>query len=703
MLARTGSIRGASSLALVVAGLAASISLGACKKTAACEDATILLTIDFDPILRATAAALEVDVQIDGGLTKRNDPVTLPMAGTTLVLKVAFSNGAYPAGKTAKLTVSPVAHGAVIGKVETFEKTLAARCDVWPISLRDSADGGPDRGDGAMETSQDARGTAGSGAGAGGTGALGGGGAGGAAGAGGGGRAGSGGTAGGGGAAGSGAGGNVVTPPRIVAVSPVAGQTDAPPGSTMVAAVAATFSTAMDPATFTSATFVVRRGTTVVAGSLTVSGATVTFFPARPLVLAASHQVTIAASVKDLAGASTAVDYTWTFSIRDGIFGASRAASAIGPNCEGPVLGSNQAGDCVVLWTQTVDATHTKVYGARYTSAAGWLAPTLVDATDAQSGRPAVAMSDDGTAVAIFSNASAIVSSRFAVATGWGAPAPFGSSAAANLSVAMDASGRAIAAYEGAGLDARTFTPSTGWSAEQMLSAGAIFPQVALAAVGSGIASFNAFVAGGNEQVYVARYTGTAWLMADPVSAVGTGNFSAAAMDSSATPLVMWSENAQALSSRFVAGAWTAAAMVGPAPDSGEVIALSQEPTDTVVAAMTSLSSTQPGIVWANIESGGVWRTAKKLNVRDEPITGAAAVAMAPNGNAMVVWIQAGLVWVARQIEGTGWILSQSLPDGAATSIDAPRVRIDGSGRATIVFQRADTATTNHIRTIRFE
>jgi hypothetical protein len=461
----------------------------------------------------------------------------------------------------------------------------------------------------------------------------------------------------------------------------------------------------MDPTSFTSATFAVKRGTNAVAGMLSVSGPTVTFAPSRALVLAASYQVTIASSVKAVGGATLGADYTWTFTVGDGTFSLSSAISAIGADCEGPVMGGNASGDREVLWTQTVDPTHTKVYAARYAPAVGWFAPALVDAVDAQSANPAVAMSDDGTAVAIYGVGATTVGGRFTSANGWSAPVPFAASAI-NLSIAMDGSGQAVAAYEAGGpVNAKTFSPATGFSAEQMLSGGAIFPQVALASVGSGVATFNAFVAGGNEQVFAARYTGTAWLTADPVSAVGTGNFSAATVDSAATPIVMWSVNAQALSSRFVGTSWSQAAIVGPAPDGGEVIALSQEATDNVVAVMTSLPGTQPGLVWANVESAGSWRTATKLNVRDEPITGGASAAVAPNGNAIVVWIQAGAVWVARQIEGTGWILAQPLPDGTASAIDAPRVRIDGSGRATIVFQRPDSApaTTNHIRAIRFE
>jgi hypothetical protein len=313
-------------------------------------------------------------------------------------------------------------------------------------------------------------------------------------------------------------------------------------------------------------------------------------------------------------------------------------------------------------------------------------------------------MSDDGSALVTFTTPAACASSRFTTATGWSAPTALAPQTL-NLSLAMDGAGRAVAAYEASGVNAKGFTVAAGWGTEQMLSGNAIFPQVALTSAGTGIASFNALLTEG-EQVYAARYNGTAWLTAEPVSpaTASIGNFSAAAIDSAGVPVVLWCEKSQAYASRFVAGTWGAAQLVGPAPDNGEVLALSQEPTDTIVAVTSTMGASQPAEVWANVLAGGTWRTAKKLTVIDSPILGGPSAAVAPNGNALVVWLQGGSVWVARQIEGTGWTLGQKLPDGtAATVVGAARVRIDASGRATIVFSAADTATTTHVRAVRFE
>ena len=491
------------------------------------------------------------------------------------------------------------------------------------------------------------------------------------------------------------------TSPSVISVIPAASGTGVAPTSV----ISATFSTAMDGGTFTAATFAVKLGGVSVLGNVTAAGSTATFTPSRPLVLLASYQVTIAGAVKSATGTAMGADFSWAFTVRDGSYGASRAVSATGHNLDGLVLAATAAGDAMAAWEQFDSPPNARTYSAQFSPSAGWFAPALVDMGDVSSTSPALAMSDDGSALTVFVTPTGTVSSRLVEGSNWSAPIALASTTA-NLSLAMDGAGKAVAAYEAGGpVNVKNFTAAAGWGGEQMLTGDAIFPQVALTAAGTGVASFNAFVTSGGEQVNVARYTGSAWLTAEPVSAAGTtGNFSAVSIDSAGIPIVLWSDSGVAFSSRFTAGSWGAAEMVGPAPDSGEVIALSQEPTDNIVAVMSTLPGTQPADLRANILSGGAWRIVKKLNVNNDPITGGPSAAVAPNGNAIVVWIQGGEVWVARQIEGTGWTTSQLLPDGVATTLSgAPRVRIDASGRATIVFVRDDTTTTRHVRAIRFE
>jgi hypothetical protein len=104
------------------------------------------------------------------------------------------------------------------------------------------------------------------------------------------------------------------TAPTVTTVSPANGAT----GVSTLANATATFSEAMDPATFTTTTVTLLRGATPVTVSVSYDPATkvVTVHPNAALTAGATHTVTIksgSAGVKDLAGNPLAADRTWTF------------------------------------------------------------------------------------------------------------------------------------------------------------------------------------------------------------------------------------------------------------------------------------------------------------------------------------------------------------------------------------------------------
>ncbi len=96
--------------------------------------------------------------------------------------------------------------------------------------------------------------------------------------------------------------------------------------------ITATFNEAMNPQTFTQASFVVEAGAakmlkseksvnapvnaaaTPVVGTVTFSGVVATFTPSSPLADNTTYSCRIVASVKDVMGNALQVDYVWTFS-----------------------------------------------------------------------------------------------------------------------------------------------------------------------------------------------------------------------------------------------------------------------------------------------------------------------------------------------------------------------------------------------------
>jgi hypothetical protein len=77
--------------------------------------------------------------------------------------------------------------------------------------------------------------------------------------------------------------------------------------------LAVTFSEAMDPATITGVSFMVRNGPLVVTGSVVYRGLTATFTPDFHLLPNATYTATITTAVRDLAGNKMLQDFIWTF------------------------------------------------------------------------------------------------------------------------------------------------------------------------------------------------------------------------------------------------------------------------------------------------------------------------------------------------------------------------------------------------------
>jgi hypothetical protein len=101
----------------------------------------------------------------------------------------------------------------------------------------------------------------------------------------------------------------VVTPPIVSFTDPANSAT----GVALNQKLAATFSKVMDASTLTSATFILRQGTTPVSGFVSYSGTTAIFTPASNLAPNTIYTATITTGAKDLAGNALANNYVWSF------------------------------------------------------------------------------------------------------------------------------------------------------------------------------------------------------------------------------------------------------------------------------------------------------------------------------------------------------------------------------------------------------
>ena len=99
------------------------------------------------------------------------------------------------------------------------------------------------------------------------------------------------------------------TAPTVNSIAPA----DTATGVALNTTVIAVFNEVMNPLTFTTTTFTLMQGTTVVAGAVSYTGTTATFNPTGNLAASTAYTATVTTGAKDLAGNALAVAKTWSF------------------------------------------------------------------------------------------------------------------------------------------------------------------------------------------------------------------------------------------------------------------------------------------------------------------------------------------------------------------------------------------------------
>src|ERR1700682_5005414 len=117
--------------------------------------------------------------------------------------------------------------------------------------------------------------------------------------------------------------------PMVTSTNPANGATAVP----INRKITATFNKPMDPATITTATFMVRCSTMNVTGTVTYNAASnvATFAPESDLTSDVLFTATITTGAKDLAGNSLASDYVWTFTTGEGADATAPTVSFTNP------------------------------------------------------------------------------------------------------------------------------------------------------------------------------------------------------------------------------------------------------------------------------------------------------------------------------------------------------------------------------------
>ena len=111
--------------------------------------------------------------------------------------------------------------------------------------------------------------------------------------------------------------------PVVISTSPVNTETNV----ALNKVIKATFNEAMNPASISNSTFIVKLGTSVISGSVSYNGVTAYFKPSSNLMPSSTYNATITTGATDLAGNALASNYVWTFD-------TGNAVSTGGPNVD---------------------------------------------------------------------------------------------------------------------------------------------------------------------------------------------------------------------------------------------------------------------------------------------------------------------------------------------------------------------------------
>ena len=307
-----------------------------------------------------------------------------------------------------------------------------------------------------------------------------------------------------------------------------------------------------------------------------------------------------------------------------------------------------------------------------------WGTPELIETNDAGSaGAPQVAVDPNGDATAVWQQSDGIMtniwSNRYTPSGGWGTAELIETNDAGSAGapqVAVNPNGDATAVWQQSdgvrvNIWANRYTPSGGWGVAELIetddTGDAQAPQVAVDPDGNATAVWNQSD-GTVTNIWANRYTpGGGWGAAEPIETndVGFPLAPQVGMDDNGNAVAVWTRKVFVLAG----------------------------------------SVRQRRDIWANrYTPGGGWGTAELIDTIDATspntvvLSGEAALAVDPNGNAIAVWVEPDgvasnhSVWSNRYTPAGGWGVAE-LAENNDTEARIPDVAMDPNGDAVAVWQ----------------
>jgi hypothetical protein len=310
-----------------------------------------------------------------------------------------------------------------------------------------------------------------------------------------------------------------------------------------------------------------------------------------------------------------------------------------------------------------------------------------------------VAVDPAGNAVAVWSEAGGIFSSRYTPADGWSTAVliPNTSVASGNAMVAMDADGRALAVWPfewvGSNIVCIPSNASGEWDSFEPIDDGegeAFDPQISMGADGSAVAVWTQFD-DERDDVWSNRYTrGEGWSFAQRIeTSLRDASSPQVAVDAEGIAVAVWE---QSDGTRY--GIWSNRYT----PSAGWGVAERIETEEAGDATSPQVAMDAEGnafAVWRQFD-GGIWSntctpsrgwgTAERIDAGNTTDAREPRVAVDPGGSAVSVWRQSGTtgdgIWSNRYTRRAQWGSAQRIDSNHPGARSAPRVAVDANGNA---------------------
>jgi hypothetical protein len=245
------------------------------------------------------------------------------------------------------------------------------------------------------------------------------------------------------------------TPPTVTSFLP-----NASTGVSRTTEISATFDEALLAETVTATNLRLTRGSTAVPGTVTydATGHKLTFAPERALDLLASYTVTAGTGLKDQAGNSLAAERSWSFKTADGSWQGFQRLDAADATSANPDIAVDAEGNVATVWSNQASSGWYEIQTAMKPAGAGWgSVGTLSTPGNHYAVMPKVRFDGQGNALAVWtevdgtlgSNGASAWSARYVKGQGWQAATQLDSNLlnVQEVSLAVDAQGNAFAVW----------------------------------------------------------------------------------------------------------------------------------------------------------------------------------------------------------------------------------------------------------------